>query len=89
MKVNKPAQEVHVCDFCRRDGYVVVCWVCGRDYCLTCDGTVCGSYGFAALCRECACRDDVQAVCDEYANKLKPVFAARDAALKALGRATQ
>ena len=48
-----PASEVHVCDFCGLEGYLRECWICGREFCLSDQGTVPQSYGFTTLCRDC------------------------------------
>ena len=86
MKKTMPKKTVEVCDFCQREGCLETCHVCGREYCLTCNGIVTASWGFLTLCRKCAGRDDVQAICDRYAEQLTPVFKRRTAALKRLGR---
>ena len=84
MKCKVPAREIKVCDFCRLEGFLEACCVCGKEYCLTCHGIVAGSYGFHKLCRECACLTAVQQVCDRYAKKMALLFAARDKALARL-----
>ncbi len=84
MKMKTPAKEVEVCDFCRQEGYLTECHVCGRQFCLVDDGTVAGSFGFTKLCRECSGRDDVRSICTRHAEKLAPIYAARDNELKKL-----
>lgn len=84
MKTTHPAREVEVCDFCRREGFLTECDVCGRQYCLTDEGTVAGSYGFTNVCRDCSRQQRVQEICDKYAVHLRPIFQQRDAALKRL-----
>lgn len=86
MKVTIAETTKHVCDLCSRGGYLETCRVCGREFCLTCQGMVNGSWGFTTLCRTCAECDDVQKICERYATKLTPIFKNRDAALKRLGR---
>ena len=85
MRVLKPSDMVDVCDFCKREGFLVTCDVCEREFCLTCEGTVGQSWGFTRLCRECASREDVQEICRKYADQLTPIYQKRKAALKRLG----
>lgn len=81
----KPAEEVQVCDRCGKEGgYFRQCWVCRGDFCLVCEGIVCGSFGFTEICRACSGRDDVKRVCDRYAAQISPILKKRDAALKRL-----
>lgn len=89
MKINKPAVELEVCDFCHGDsvhgtGFLQTCAACGREYCLSCEGHVGKSWGFTELCRQCADRMDVAEICAKYAAKLTPIFRARNRALKRL-----
>jgi hypothetical protein len=86
MKKTIPQQEVHVCDLCGRDGYLLDCHVCGREFCLGDQGTVPQSWNFTQLCRECAHREDVQNLCITFAKKLTPIFSARNKALKQLSK---
>lgn len=84
MKTNLPARELEVCDFCHREGYLQDCWVCGKQFCLSDEGTVVGSFGFTKVCRVCSSRDDVQLVCGKFAKLIGPILRKRDAALKNL-----
>ena len=84
MKTTVPAKEIEVCDFCHRDGYLQNCWVCGRQFCLSDEGTVAGSFGFTKVCRACSLRDDVGLVCDKFAKLIAPILRKRDAALQRL-----
>lgn len=85
MKVKRPAETIKVCDFCRRpERFLTECWSCGKEYCLTCDATIAGSYGFHRLCKQCGERDDVQRVCNQYASKLQKIFKQRDDTLRQL-----
>jgi hypothetical protein len=81
-----PAREARVCDFCGREALLNECWVCGREFCLTDEGTVQGSYGFTRICRDCADYRTVESICQRYARKLAPIFAERDRELKRLRR---
>lgn len=84
MKVKKPAEEVEVCDYCQRGGYLQTCIVCGASYCLTCDATVCGSGISPDVCQPCARRPDVLRVCDKWGADILAVARKRDGALKRL-----
>lgn len=85
MKKKIPAHIIECCDCCERgDQYLTRCDVCGEKYCLTCQGVVCGSYGFTRLCRKCAELDEVTAICRKFAKLLTPIFVNRDEALKSL-----
>ena len=84
-RIEKPAQTVDVCDFCKREGqFLQSCDVCGREFCLIDEGTVTACWGFTQLCRECAGREDVQKICRKYADQLTPIYRKRKAALKRL-----
>ena len=87
MKITQPKREIEVCDHCHREGFLTRCWVCGGQYCLTCDGTVARSWGFTDLCRACAKREDVVEVCRRYADQLTPIYQCRRKALIRLGEA--
>lgn len=84
MKITEPAREVDVCDLCRSHSYLQDCDVCGKQFCLSCEGTVPQSWGFTQICRGCAERDDVKAICERYAEQLTPIYARRRSALKRL-----
>ncbi len=87
MKKTIHSHVVECCDLCQRGECLLqTCIVCGRQYCLGCQGTVTDSYGFLDVCCDCADRDDVTAVCETYAERLEPIFQQRDAAVKRLGR---
>lgn len=86
MKVTIPEKTTHVCDLCSRGGFLETCHACGQEFCLTCHGIVTSTWGFTTLCHMCADRDEVRKICERYAEKLTPLFKARDAALKRLGR---
>jgi hypothetical protein len=83
---NIPARQVDVCDSCGRGPgfHLQKCWVCGCDFCLTCQGQVTQCYGFTRLCCKCAELDKVKQVCHKFAKQLMPIFMARDEALKRL-----
>jgi hypothetical protein len=86
VRITKPDETVDVCDFCQRPAYLQTCDVCGRQFCLSDEGRVAGSWGFTRLCRECDDRADVRRVCQRYAEQLTPVYRRRNAALKRLGK---
>lgn len=86
MKVLRPAEEREVCDLCGADAYLQQCTVCGKMFCLVCDGVVPASWNFTTLCKRCADREDVQKCCEEYAKRLTPIFKAREVALRKLGK---
>lgn len=86
MKVTVPEKTVEVCDCCNREGFLQTCEVCQIAYCLTCEGLVIGSGGFTRLCRKCSERDEVKALCERYAEQLRPIYRKRSAALKRLGQ---
>lgn len=83
MKINKPAEEVEICDFCRREiGILQTCPVCRKQYCLTCEGCVAGSWGFLDICRECSDREDVVAIALKYADQITPIIKERQTELE-------
>lgn len=84
MKKYIAAQDVEVCDLCHQKGFLQSCDVCGREFCLTHEGHVGQTWGFTQICCECAEREDVVAVCRKFAEKLTPIFTARDKVLKRL-----
>lgn len=88
-----PARVVEVCDHpfvsgttCGKEGYLIECWVCTAKFCLAHRGIVPGSFGYADLCVSCARRDDVVAICDEYAEMIVPILKERDSALRRLSQ---
>ena len=84
MKVTLPAEDIEVCDRCRRDGYLQQCPVCGGQFCLTCHGIIAGCWVDPDVCRGCARRPDVQAVVERHAAAITPIIKRRTADLKAL-----
>jgi hypothetical protein len=83
--VRQPAKTIEVCDRCQVGTHCLqTCCVCRKRFCLTCEGSVAGSWGFTRLCRDCARRPDVQEVCAAAAKRLTPIFKDRDATLKKL-----
>lgn len=85
-KITVPEKEVEVCDRCENDGFLQTCIVCGDRYCLGCQGHVGGSWHGPDLCRQCAHRDDVIDLVQQYARQMTPIFQKRDAALKRMRR---
>jgi hypothetical protein len=85
MKITKPSAEVEVCDLCHReDCYLQTCAACGKEFCLTCEGTMGGSYGFVYVCRDCSRREDVKKICQRYSDRLSPIFQERQQKLRRL-----
>ena len=84
MKIKKPAEEVEVCDFDQRGGYLTTCIVCGRRYCLTCGGMIAGCWVQPDICRECDDREDVRRVVAQYSAQITPIIKKERAALKRL-----
>lgn len=84
MKVTIPEKEVEICDFCRREGTLQECPVCGKSYCLICHGTIPGCWVGPHVCKECAKREDVRRVVGRYADQLTPILKKRKTALKRL-----
>ncbi len=84
MKKRIPECEVDVCDFCERAGFLEGCHVCGRQFCLSHQGMIPATWGFTTICTECADRDDVRSICENYAEQLTPIYIARDEVLKQL-----
>lgn len=84
MKQTLPAKEIEVCDICHREGYLEVCVTCGKQYCITHQATISGSYGFLHLCCKCGKRDDVKEIAEKYSDKLYDIYQERKAAFQAL-----
>jgi len=84
VKLTTEPREIEVCDFCRRERFLQTCIVCGRQYCLTDQGTVPGCWVGPNVCRKCDEREDVKKVCDKYANQITPIVRKRNDALKRL-----
>jgi hypothetical protein len=84
VKIRIPEYERDVCDFCKRAGCLQECHVCGREFCLSHQGIIPATWGFTTICIECADRDDVQMICQNYAEELTPIYISRDEALKQL-----
>ena len=85
MKIQKPATEIEICDLCHRENqFLQICWICGKEFCLACQGRISCSYGFTRICGDCATRRDAIDICERYAKRLTPIFQERDAKLKKL-----
>lgn len=89
MKIRIPAKTVEVCYICHHEGFLENCTVCKRKYCIVHESTVAGSYGFTHVCRNCGQRQDVQDVCQRYAERLTPIFNQRQTALKKLPKSNK
>jgi len=89
MKRTIPAKTVEVCDFCQRDpgGILMTCLICGKEFCWSCRGVICGCMVDPDLCRGCANRDDVRNLVQRFAELIVPIIERRTAALQRLGRA--
>ena len=88
MKVTVPEKTIEACDYCQAEGFIKDCDVCNRQFCLSHEGTVMGSWGFTCICRDCARRDEVRQICEKHAENLTAVFRRRNDALKKLGAAS-
>ncbi len=84
MKVLKPEREVEVCDTCQHEGFLQVCLVCGKQFCMSCHGIIAGCWVSPNVCRGCSRRADVLKVVGLYAKQITPIIAERRAALEAL-----
>jgi non-ribosomal peptide synthetase component E (peptide arylation enzyme) len=89
MKITRPEEEVEVCDFCQRTGYLQTCCVCKRQYCLCCQSCIGGCWIGPKVCKACSKREDVLAVVEGHAKQITPIIRARTAALEQLPEEAQ
>jgi hypothetical protein len=84
MKLKKPAEEIEVCDYCSRSGYLQTCIVCGGQYCLLCEGMISGCWISPRICKVCSTRKDVNLIVEKYAQKISPIIDVRTTELSRL-----
>lgn len=86
MKQAKTIKTVNVCSFCQQEGYLQICDICGKSFCISDQGIVPGCWGYTSICRDCANRKDVIKICERYAAELNNIYLNRNAELKRLGK---
>lgn len=84
MKIQRPAEEIEVCDTCHREAYLLTCLACGKRFCLTCQAIISGCWVKVRIGRCCRDREDVRVIVDQFAAQITPIIEARTAALGAL-----
>ncbi len=84
MRITKPERVVEVCDICHGEGFLKTCPVCGKQFCLVCEGIMAGCWVGPDVCQRCSRRSDVREAVELYAKRITPIIRERTAALKAL-----
>jgi hypothetical protein len=66
METTIPEKKIHVCDFChdRRESYLQTCIVCGKEFCLICEGKAHNPYHLQ-FCQDCIELPEVEAMNEE------------------------